>query len=141
MRRLILLIVVIVFLVAVLGPVLLGFGVRAAPPPKADDAAALMQKKLSHAQKLLEGIALGNFEVIGLQAGDLMNVSKRAEFKVFKTAEYELYSNVFRRSLEDIRKGVKEKNLDAATLGYVDMTISCVRCHKHVREVRIAMKD
>jgi hypothetical protein len=141
MRRLILLIVVIVFLVAVLGPVLLGFGVRAAPPPKADDAAALMQKKLSHAQKLLEGIALGNFEVIGLQAGDLMNVSKRAEFKVFKTAEYELYSNDFRRSLEDIRKGVKEKNLDAATLGYVDMTISCVRCHKHVREVRIAMKD
>ena len=141
MRRLILLIVVIVFLVAVLGPVLLGFGVRAAPPPKADDAAALMQKKLSHAQKLLEGIALGNFEVIGLQAGDLMNVSKRAEFKVFKTAEYELYSNDFRRSLEDIRKGVKQKNLDAATLGYVDMTISCVRCHKHVREVRIAMKD
>ena len=141
MRRLILLIVVIVFLVAVLGPVLLGFGVRAAPPPRADDAAALMQKKLSHAQKLLEGIALGNFEVIGLQAGDLMNVSKRAEFKVFKTAEYELYSNDFRRSLEDIRKGVKEKNLDAATLGYVDMTISCVRCHKHVREVRIAMKD
>jgi hypothetical protein len=52
MRRLILWLVVVVFVVAVLGPVLWGFGVRAALP-KPDDAAALMQKKLAHFQKLL----------------------------------------------------------------------------------------
>jgi hypothetical protein len=141
MRRLILLIVMILFLVAVLGPVLLGFGVRAAPPAKTDDAAALMQKKLTHAQKLLEGVALADFAVIDQHAADLAALSKQLQFKVLKTPQYELHANEFRRALEDIQKGVRHKNLDAATLGYMDLTMSCVRCHKHVREVRIARLD
>jgi hypothetical protein len=140
MRRLILLIVIVVFVVAVLGPVLWGFGAKAAPP-KPDDAAALMQKKLTHAQKLLEGLALADFDKIGASARELMALSKQVEFRVFKTAQYDLYSNDFRRALDDIRKSVKQKNLDAATLGYMDMTMTCVRCHKHVREVRVAFKD
>ena len=140
MRRLILLIVVVVFVVAVLGPVLWGFGVKAAPP-KPDDAAALMQKKLVHAQKLLEGIALADLDKVGEQARELAALSKQAEFKVLKTVQYELHANDFRRSLEDIQKGVKQKNLDAAALGYLDLTMTCVRCHKHVREVRMAWND
>jgi hypothetical protein len=138
MRRLILLIVVIVFLVVALGPMLLGFGVRAAPPAKTDDAAALMKKKLTHAQKLLEGITLADFTVIDQHAGDLAALSKLVQFKVLKTPQYELHANEFRRALEDIQRGVRQKNLDAATLGYMDLTMSCVRCHKHVREVRVA---
>jgi hypothetical protein len=139
MRRLIVLIVVIVFLTAVLGPILLGFGVRAATPPR-DDANALMQKKLTHAQKLLEGIALADLDLIGKQAFDLSDLSKQVQFKVFKTPQYELYANEFRRSLDDIQRGVRQKNLEAATLGYMDMTMTCVRCHKHVREVRITRR-
>jgi hypothetical protein len=141
MRRFMLLIVVIVFLIAVPGPVILGFGVRAAPPPKADDTAAIMQKKLAHAQKLLEGVALADLDKIGEHAKELAILSKQAEFKVLKTPQYELHANEFRRALDDIQRGVKQKNLDAATLGYVDLTMSCVRCHKHVREVRIARND
>jgi hypothetical protein len=141
MRRFILLIVFILFMVAVLGPAILGFGVRAAPPPKADDANALMQKKLTHAQKLLEGIALADFDKIGDNAKELATLSKRIEFMVLKTPAYELHANEFRRAIEDIQKGVNKKNLDAATLGYMDLTMSCVRCHKHVREVRIARLD
>jgi hypothetical protein len=140
MRRLIVVIVVVVFVTAVVGPLVLGFGVNAAPP-KADDAAALMQKKLIHAQKLLEGIAVANLDKIGEHVGDLSAISKQAEFKVLKTPQYDLHANEFRRALDDIQKGVKQKNLDAATLGYLDLTMSCVRCHKHVREVRVARAD
>jgi hypothetical protein len=140
MRRLILLIVVILFLVAVFGPMILGFGARAAPP-KPDTASAIMQKKLTHAQKLLEGLATADLDKVGEHAKELALLSKQVEFNVLKTPQYELHANEFRRTLEDIQKGVKQKNLDAATLGYVDMTLSCVRCHKHVREVRIARLD
>lgn len=139
MRRVILLIVVVVFLVAVLGPMILGFGVRAAPP-KADDATALMQKKLTHAQKVLEGIAMSDLDKVAEHARDLSDLSKQVQFKVIKTAQYELYANEFRRTLEEMQKASKAKNLDAATLAYMDMTMSCVRCHKHVREVRMAMR-
>jgi hypothetical protein len=141
MRRLIIAIVVIVFLTAILGPVLLGFGVRAAAPPASDDAGALMKKKLAHAQKLLEGIALADLDLVGKQAADLSELSKKVQFKVLKTPQYELYANEFRRALEDIQKGVGQKNIDAATLGYMDLTMTCVRCHKHVREVRITRLD
>jgi hypothetical protein len=141
MRRLCVLIAVILLVVAVLGPVILGFGVRAAPPPRADDVGALMQKKLVHAQKLLEGIALADLDKVGDNAKELSTLSQQVQFMVLKTPAYELHANEFRRALEDIQKGVAKKNLDAATLGYVDMTMSCVRCHKHVREVRIARLD
>ncbi|HEX4590906.1 MAG TPA: hypothetical protein VH120_13300 [Gemmataceae bacterium] len=141
MRRLILVIVVIVFVVAVLGPVLLGFGVHAAPPPKAEDITALMHKKLVHSQKILEGIALADLDLVGQNATDLVVLSKQVQFKVLKTPQYELHANELRRALEDIQKGVKQQNIDAATLGYMDLTMSCVRCHKHVREVRVARND
>jgi hypothetical protein len=141
LRRLILWVVVVVFVLAVFGPVFRGFGVKAAPPPKPDDAGTIMQKKLTQAQKLLEGIALADLDRVGQHARELSALSRQAEFKVLKTAQYELHANEFRRALDDIDKGVKQKNLDAATLGYVDLTMSCVRCHKHVREVRVVRKD
>jgi hypothetical protein len=141
MRRIILFIVVVVFVLAVLGPVLWGFGAKAAPPKPSDDAAAIMAKKLTHAQKLLEGIALADLDKVAEHAKELSALSKQAEFRVLKTAQYDLYANEFRRALDDIQKGVRQKNLDAATLGYVDMTLSCVRCHKHVRETRLTRLD
>jgi hypothetical protein len=139
MRRLILWIVVIVFVVSVFGPLIRGFGVKAAQPQL--DAAALMKKKLTHAQKLLEGIALADLSKIGDNARELSVVSKEVGFRVLKTPQYELHANEFRRALDDIQRGVAQKNLDAATLGYMDLTMSCVRCHKHVREVGIGLRD
>jgi hypothetical protein len=139
MRRFILVIVIVVFVVAVLGPIILGFGVPAAPP-KADDASALMQKKLTHAQKVLEGIAVADLDKIAEHAKELSELSKQAEFKVLKTAQYDLHANEFRRTLDDMQKATRAKNLDAATLAYMDMTMTCVRCHKHVREVRVARR-
>jgi hypothetical protein len=142
-RRLLLVIVIVVFVVSIFGPLLRGYGAQPGAKPKAkpDDAAAIMSKKLTHAQKLLEGIALADFDKIGEQARELSTLSKLAEFKVLKTVQYEQHANEFRRSVESIQRGVAKKNLDAATLGYVDMTLTCVRCHSHVREVRVALRN
>ncbi len=32
----------------------------------------------------------------------------------------------------------KDKNLDGVTLAYMDLTMSCVRCHQYVRDTRDA---
>lgn len=107
--------------------------------PKKDDTGLdkLMRRKLAQAQKVLEGIAVQDFEKIAGGADELMIVSKQAEWRVVKTPRYELYSNEFRRTLDDMRRHAQAKNLDAAALSYVDMTLTCVRCHKYVREVRM----
>ena len=55
---------------------------------------------------------------------------------MIKTPRYELHSNEFRRAAEAIVQKSKEKNIDGVALAYVDMTLTCVRCHDYVREVR-----
>jgi hypothetical protein len=97
----------------------------------------LMQRKLKHAQKILEGIAVKDFEQIAESAAELTTVSKAAEFAVVKSPSYEILSNEFRRLTESLHRQGKEKNLDGAALSYVDLTLNCVKCHKYVREVRM----
>jgi hypothetical protein len=139
----------IMFGLAVFGPVLRGLGTipdrddkdKAPPKAAADALAKLMRKKLEHAQKLLEGIALNDLRKVEDNAADLMLLSKVAEFRVLRTVDYERHTNDFRRALDDMNRGVKRQNLEAVTLAYMDMTMTCVRCHTHVRETKIARAD
>ncbi len=62
----------------------------------------LMQRKLKASQRILEGIALNNFEQIGRNAEELILISKDAEWKVVKTPMYELHSNEFRRNADTL---------------------------------------
>jgi hypothetical protein len=138
--------IVLTFAVAIFGPILRSHGqppgkakadIKAPAARQASDLEKLMQKKLQYAQKVLEGIALNDPDIIKHNAQELLTLSKTAEFRVLKTAPYELHANEFRRALEDVVKGAQARNIDTATLGYVDMTLACVRCHKHIREVRV----
>jgi hypothetical protein len=108
------------------------------PPGKSDPKSAqakLMAEKLKHAQTLLDGLATNDFRKITKSADELLVISKAVEFtRARKTREYQLHTDNFRRALEEITKKSKEKNLEGATLGYVDMTLTCVRCHQHTRE-------
>jgi hypothetical protein len=102
---------------------------------------ALMRRKLEQAQQVLAGIALADYPKIARHAEELILVSKEAEWKVLKTPRYEVFSNDFRRNAEALIKSAKERDLDDAVTAYVDMTRTCVKCHKHVREVRMVRAD
>jgi cytochrome c556 len=110
-------------------------------PKKDEKLHDLMQRKLEASQKVLEGIALGDFDKIGKQADELISVSKQTEWRVLRTPQFELHSNDFRRVADNLAKNAKEKNLDAAALNYVELTLTCVKCHKHVRETRDTRLD
>jgi hypothetical protein len=112
---------------------------KADPPPvkrldPKSPQGKLMAEKLRQAQLLLDGLATADFAKINKSADELLIISKAAEFHARKTRQYELHTLAFRRSLEEITRKSKEKNLDGATLGYVDMTLTCIRCHKYTRE-------
>ncbi len=98
----------------------------------------LMQMKLNSAQKVLEGVAIGDFAMIEKNAEDLVLTSKKAEWQVLKTPDYLRFSDEFRRHADVLAENARKKNLDGAALAYVQLTMDCVNCHKHVREVRIA---
>jgi cytochrome c556 len=101
----------------------------------------LMKRKLVESQKILAGIALADFDQIAKHSEELLQISKKAEWKVLATPLYVLYSNQFQNNVEEMIKNAKKKNIDAAALSYVEVTLTCVKCHKHVREKRMARLD
>ena len=119
----------LLFLVAAL-PLMSGHGAE-------QKKASIMQKKLQQAQKVLEGLALKDFKKIGKSADELLFLCKEEEWKVLSTPEYENYSNEFRRNTQALIKNAKDENIDSCALSYVQLTLTCVNCHKHVREVRM----
>lgn len=105
--------------------------------PKADEKKlTVMQRKLAHSQKVLEGLAKEDFGKISTGADGLLECVKEETWKLNQTDKYLLYTNDFLRRIEDLKKAAKAKNIDAAALVYVDMTLTCVKCHKYLREER-----
>jgi len=131
MRRATFVLVVLALLLGI--PSLSGHGEE---PKKGDKLGELMHKKLVASQNVLEGLALNDFAKIGKQADELMSISKQAEWNVLKTPKYELYSNDFQRVAGDLAKSAKDKIIDSAALNYVELTLTCVKCHKYIRETR-----
>src|SRR4051812_45473226 len=77
----------------------------------------LMIAKLQNSQKLLEGIAMANFDKIEKHADELARISRTAEWlAAHKTPRYEQFSNEFQRAADDIAKKAKAKNIDGVTL-------------------------
>ena len=101
---------------------------------KANDAGAFMQLKLEHSQKVLEGVVLEDFALIKQHAQKLGSLALDENWQVLQTREYRDYSGEFQQIAGRLSKAADEKNLDAAALGYVELTLNCVNCHKHVRD-------
>jgi|ERR1051325_3228835 hypothetical protein len=98
----------------------------------------LMAAKLRHAQTLLEGISIGDFKKITSSAEELIDLTKTEEWLMYKTPRYQMHSNEFRRAAETLIRKSKDKNMDGTALAFFEMTMSCVRCHQYVREIRDA---
>ena len=92
-----------------------------------------MRDKLELTQGILEGLAVENFDLILSRSQRLSAMSQEVGWKVFENPDYEQQSIAFRRNVDALTKAAKNKNLDAATLAYVRVTMSCVECHKYVR--------
>jgi hypothetical protein len=102
------------------------------------DVKDFMRGKLTHMQKVLEGITTEDYDTIRKDANQLVLLSHAAEWRVLMTPEYQQHSAEFRRTAQSVVDAAKKKNLDGAALSYVDLTMKCVTCHKYVRSVRMA---
>ena len=108
------------------------------PAPAPSGNAKFMQAKLAHAQKVVEGLALEDFEAIAKNAQSISLLTQAEVWQVFQTPEYVQHSQEFRRAADAVSDAAIKKNIDAAALAYVDMTLKCVNCHKYVRTKRMA---
>jgi hypothetical protein len=95
-----------------------------------------MQMKLEPAKQILEGIALEDFDLINRSAQRISALTFDAGWMTIQTASYRQHSEDFQRSVAAIAQAARNKNLNAATLSYMQMTLSCVQCHKDLRSAQ-----
>lgn len=105
--------------------------------PRADKVLPLMQLKLEKSKKILEGLALEDYEMIGKNARSLKLLSLEAGWNVIQTKEYETQSRDFRRTCDLIAKAAADKEVGRAALGYVALTVRCVECHAYMRQHKV----
>ncbi|MBX7168395.1 MAG: hypothetical protein K1X74_18815 [Pirellulales bacterium] len=117
--------------------VVLGFALPARSEPN-QQVNEFMRKKLAQSQQVLEGLAVEDFSLIASGAKEMGVISQAASWQVLQTPEYVQHSLEFRRVAEELADAAAKKNLDGATLAYVQLTLECVQCHKYVRSVRMA---
>ncbi len=102
--------------------------------PGADVHEQLMERKLEAVQRVVEGLARGDFERIAIESQKLDLLSREAGWNVLATPTYLRLSEDFRSTVQQLKHASESGNLDAAALAYVKLSISCIDCHRYARK-------
>jgi hypothetical protein len=108
--------------------------------PKSDDEAAhWMKQKLEMSQNMLAGLTRGDLKSVETNAQQ-MNVVSYLEKLVAKDQpyykEYVRQLNSFETANRELLRQSDAKNIEGATLAYIQLTVTCVQCHKIVRDAK-----
>jgi hypothetical protein len=95
-----------------------------------------MKKKLDFSQQLLAGLATADFDAIVTNAQSMRSLSKVEGFIRGQTPGYRKQLRFFDEANAEIIRQAQNDNLDGAALAFTQLTMSCVNCHKHLRELK-----
>jgi len=109
--------------------------------PKQRPVQKLMSLKLDYRQQILEAVLIEDFEALKELSFKLSAVAGAGDWLVIRSEAYNQRTAEFLRAVESLREAPKHRNIDAAAMAYVDMTLTCVQCHKYVREYRSEPND
>jgi hypothetical protein len=110
---------------------------KTAEPQNADAKASLwMKQKLAASQAVMAGLTRANFDAIRTNAETMLAVEYLEKWVRADVPNYKKMLNDFEYANRALVLASKEKNLDGATLAYMELTLSCVNCHKIVRDVK-----
>jgi len=93
----------------------------------------LMRGKLDHAEALLSGLAVADWDSLRENADALRRISLRSEWEVHGTVAYSVFSTRFREALTDLAGHARERSLQKVTRDYTRMTDTCIDCHDYIR--------
>jgi len=100
--------------------------------------ARVMREKLAHSQKILEAILTSNYAQLEQESAALARVTKDPAWTVLRGPEYLRQSEAFLKVLGDLQANAKQRNLDAAAERYTELTMTCFRCHRYMKDQRVA---
>jgi hypothetical protein len=106
---------------------------KAAPAADAEPS-VWMRKKLDYSKEILEGISTADFDQIAKNAEAMRALGKIEAFVRSRTPGYRTQMQIFDEANAEIVKQANRDNLEGSALAFTQLTISCVNCHKQIRE-------
>lgn len=101
--------------------------------PKNQELRAFMRTKLKASSQILEGLALEDMALIQEGADMLAEMSDVEKWRVSNDAMYRQFSEEYKRNAIKLKEAAQEGNIDRAALRWMDTTMSCIECHRFVR--------
>ncbi len=98
----------------------------------------VMQKKLVVTQKILEAVVTSRWSDLEARSRDLEDLTNDPAWRVLTAPEYATHSNQFRLSLRALHDAAAKRDLEATPKAYIDVTLSCIECHRYLARSRIA---
>jgi hypothetical protein len=93
-----------------------------------------MKKKLQYSEKVLEGLAKADYESIAESAKLMNQLSQIEDFVRGRDEEYRHHLKTFDRVTRELAQQANDEDIDGAALAYMELTLNCVNCHKHLRD-------
>ena len=97
-----------------------------------------MHQKVADAERLLQPIVTGDFELIDRYSERLSHISL-AEITSWHARPEPAYSeraSTFLKAVQRLRRAAMERNADEALEGYTALITSCANCHTYVQRTR-----
>jgi len=100
-----------------------------------DQKSYWMKKKLEFSEHILKGLALADFDTIIKSADSMRNMSVLEKLtRRTHAEEYRAQLAIFQASTKQLIHEAEKKNIDGTALAFTQMTLSCVNCHKVLRD-------
>ncbi len=113
-------------------------------PTSADQTPQLsrvMREKLTHSQAILGAVVTSNWPALDRESRALARASQDPAWRVMTAPEYLRYSDAFNNALHRLILASANKDLDAAADAQVELTMSCVQCHRYLMRQRIGRAE
>ena len=102
--------------------------------PKDKAGSLWMKQKLVASQNVLAGLTKADYGAIEKNAQSMIAVGYLEKWLRADTPGYQTMLRDFDYANKTLALAAREKNLDGATVAYLQLTLSCVNCHKIVRD-------
>ena len=93
----------------------------------------LMKAKTAYAHRLLDAVVQEDFDVIRDQAFRMKAVAETADWNTAESPQFVRETESFIRATDRLFQAAKQNNGDAAALAYMEVTLSCVHCHRYLK--------
>jgi len=95
-----------------------------------------MKKKLELSQNILAGLTEADFDKVRKNAQAMNFLGALEKWQRADKPDYKRQVSYFEFANLELIRQAGEKNLDGAALAYNQLTVSCVQCHKIVRDAK-----